>query len=251
MVDTQLHQSFSELLKYRRSIRGYKPDPVPEEYIQMILDDAHYAMSGANSQPWEVIVVTDPEIRKKLFDAYYFYRQDTWYFEQQRIPRYRHPSFNVPGEDMEKSQRIGTGWGSAPVYLAVLQDPRKQYGSVLKTQGSFGPKKVLSCTMGHFGMVLQLAAASLGLGAARIDIVEQTKFREALGYPEPLFLEHIVPVGYRAYEPGPPRRRPLEEMIHNDTYDMQKYLRDEDFLAYLDKIRELGRPGYMAAIGEE
>ena len=45
------------LLKSRRSIRAYKPDPIPDEFIQKIIEAARWAPSGGNSQPWEFIVI--------------------------------------------------------------------------------------------------------------------------------------------------------------------------------------------------
>lgn len=42
----------------RRSIRKYKPDPVPEELIQEILEAARWSPSWGNTQPWEIIVVS-------------------------------------------------------------------------------------------------------------------------------------------------------------------------------------------------
>jgi nitroreductase len=45
-------EQFLELAKKRRSIRRFKPDPVPDEIIQKILEAARWAMSGANGQPW-------------------------------------------------------------------------------------------------------------------------------------------------------------------------------------------------------
>jgi nitroreductase len=50
---------FLELVKSRRSIRVFKPDPVPRETIEKILEAARWAMSGANGQPWEFVVVQD------------------------------------------------------------------------------------------------------------------------------------------------------------------------------------------------
>lgn len=41
----------------RRSVRGFKPDPVPQEVLQGILEVARWAPSADNSQPWEVAVV--------------------------------------------------------------------------------------------------------------------------------------------------------------------------------------------------
>ena len=249
------YESFLELVRYRRSIRRFRPDPVPDGHIIKLLDAAHFAMSGANSQPWEFIVVKDSVVKERLFNAYLVDLQRAWYLEQQRIPEYRHPAFNVANEERGKTIGMQAGWREAPVYVAVLEDPRKQWGSVLAAFGDINhssSRDVLAATMGHLCMTIQLAAASLGLGSQRVDVPSNEQgYREVLGYPEPLHLNIIVPIGYRDYEPGPPHRLPLEEMLHFDRYDMNKYLRDEDFLKYLLKIRSLGRPGYRVAIGED
>ncbi|MBI4186449.1 MAG: nitroreductase family protein [Chloroflexi bacterium] len=242
-----------ELIKYRRSIRRFKPDLVPDEYITKILDAAHYAMSGGNSQPWEFIVVKDPETKGKIFNIYREHDQMmVWYLEQQRIPRYRHPAFNLPDEEEYKHRDMIAAWKDAPVLICLLEDPRKQYGSTLCRGLEFGPNlDVLAATMGHVSMLIHLAAASLGLGSQRMEVMTQEPYRQILKYPEPLHLDTLVPVGYRAYEPGPPHRLPLKELVHYGQYDMKKYMRNEDFLKYIEKIRELGRPGYRVAIGEE
>ncbi|MEM1600743.1 MAG: nitroreductase family protein [Sulfolobales archaeon] len=59
----------NELLNFlmsRRSIRRFKPDPIPDEVLLKILDVARYAPSARNSQPWVFIVVKDVEIKRKL-----------------------------------------------------------------------------------------------------------------------------------------------------------------------------------------
>lgn len=53
-------------LKSRRSIRRFKPDPIPDELLLKILDVARYAPSARNSQPWTFIIVKDVEVKKKL-----------------------------------------------------------------------------------------------------------------------------------------------------------------------------------------
>ncbi len=53
-------------LKSRRSIRRFKPDPIPDEVLLKILDVARYAPSARNSQPWAFIVVKDVEVKRKL-----------------------------------------------------------------------------------------------------------------------------------------------------------------------------------------
>jgi nitroreductase len=62
-----------ELLNFlisRRSIRKFRPDPVPDELILKILDVARYAPSARNSQPWVFIVVKDPEVKRKLANVH-------------------------------------------------------------------------------------------------------------------------------------------------------------------------------------
>ena len=47
-----------EAVKKRKSIRGYKPDPVPKEVLKQILELASHAPSAMNTQPWEFTVLT-------------------------------------------------------------------------------------------------------------------------------------------------------------------------------------------------
>ncbi|MBI4333795.1 MAG: nitroreductase family protein [Chloroflexi bacterium] len=247
------YEQFLELARYRRSVRKFKPDPIPDDYVTKILDAAHYAMSGANSQPWEFIVVKNPETRKKIFEVYR--KQDLnriYHIEQQRSARYRHPAFNVAPEEKDMAISMIASWGDAPVLIAVLADPRKQLGSVAASFAdiSVNLSSVCLASMCHLHMMIHLAAASLGLGSQRVDVIVQEPFRQILGYPEPVRLDTLVPVGYRAYELGPPHRLPLKKLVHYEKYDMAKYLKDEDFLKYLDAIHALGRPGYRVAIGE-
>jgi len=47
-----------EAIRSRKSIRGYKPDPVPREILKAILDIAIRTPSTLNTQPWEITVVS-------------------------------------------------------------------------------------------------------------------------------------------------------------------------------------------------
>ena len=48
------------------AVRGFTDEPVPAAVLHSILDDARFAPSGGNRQPWRVAIVTDPEIRRAL-----------------------------------------------------------------------------------------------------------------------------------------------------------------------------------------
>jgi nitroreductase len=55
-----------EAIKKRKSIRGYKDEPVPEEKLLKVLEAARLAPSGANKQQYKLVVIKDPEKRKQL-----------------------------------------------------------------------------------------------------------------------------------------------------------------------------------------
>ena len=53
-----------EAIRERRSVRSYKPDPIPEEVLNRLLEAMRLAPSGGNRQPWQFIVVRDASIRQ-------------------------------------------------------------------------------------------------------------------------------------------------------------------------------------------
>lgn len=63
--------SYDTLLKFlraRRSIRQFRPDPVPEEEVDAVLEAMRYAPSASNAQGWRYIILTDPEKKRILAD---------------------------------------------------------------------------------------------------------------------------------------------------------------------------------------
>jgi nitroreductase len=53
----------AEAIKFRKSIRGFKPEPVPKEVLAEVLELARWAPSGVNCQSWEFVVVTGEALR--------------------------------------------------------------------------------------------------------------------------------------------------------------------------------------------
>jgi nitroreductase len=54
----------TEVIKQRRSIRSFKPEPVPDELMSEIMQLALRAPSGSNVQPWECIIVRGPKLEE-------------------------------------------------------------------------------------------------------------------------------------------------------------------------------------------
>lgn len=61
---------FYEVVRRRRSVRAYRPDPVEEEKLERVLEAARLAPSAANRQPWHFLVVRDAALRARLLEAY-------------------------------------------------------------------------------------------------------------------------------------------------------------------------------------
>jgi len=58
-----------EVVRQRRSVRKYRPDPVPQAKLDSVLEAARLAPSWANGQCWTFIVVTDPKVKQALAEA--------------------------------------------------------------------------------------------------------------------------------------------------------------------------------------
>lgn len=65
----QRAKDFYNLLKRRRSVRDFSDRPVPREIIEQALLTAGTAPNGANQQPWHFVVVSSPEVKKKIREA--------------------------------------------------------------------------------------------------------------------------------------------------------------------------------------
>ncbi|MCE1274488.1 MAG: nitroreductase family protein, partial [Chlorobiales bacterium] len=70
MSDSE-RQALYKVIYSRRDVRGqFLPDPVPEEALRRVLDAAHHAPSVGFMQPWDFIVVRDPELRQKIKEGF-------------------------------------------------------------------------------------------------------------------------------------------------------------------------------------
>jgi len=241
---------FLALTKKRRSIRKFKPDPIPDEYIEKILEAARWAMSGGNGQPWQFIVVKKKETREKLGKLYSHYREISLAVELTRQEEYRQPAFRAPGaQDTADTARSRFAvWSGAPVIIAVLGDRRLMQASTLAARlfemHTFDQN--LSCA----AYAIHLAAAALGLGAQWLSLLPPTAeaMKTVLGVPLELTLFNLNPIGYPASEPVPYRRE-LRELVHYDQYDMSKFMSHDDVQKYIRYQREQHTKGKTYKVG--
>ena len=112
--DEQLKRAreFHELCNRRRTVRQFSSKPVPRELLEVLIRTAGTAPSGANKQPWRFIIVTDPELKRKIRIA----------AEKEEKENYEH---RMTQEWLDDLATLGTDWHKeflevAPALIAVF-----------------------------------------------------------------------------------------------------------------------------------
>jgi 5,6-dimethylbenzimidazole synthase len=207
---------FRALVEQRRSIRGYDESRgVPDDVIRIILDCARWAPSGGNGQPWEFVVVRNKETRHKIADFYL-----------KQLEQKREMDFAVRGT----AKMTGDGFRHAPVHVIILGDPRVKESYPVRTKLEKAESHFIT-GLANATLLIHLAAASLGLASQYVSDANspymETMLKVLLGIPEPLRVYHLVPIGYAKSQVAAPPRRELEEIIHSEKYDMNKFRDDQ------------------------
>ena len=243
---------FLKLVRKRRSIRKFKPDSIPEDHVEKILEAARWAPSGANGQPWEFIVIKDRGAITKLAEAYEWYQEITLTVDMTKLEEYRHPCFRIqaPLDTLEAARERFTVWGDAPVIIAVLGDQRTMQASTVAARLFEYHTFDQNLTTANY--TIHLAAAALGLGAQWISLPwpAAEKMKPILGIPTVLTLFTLNAIGYPDIKPVPYRRE-LSEITHYDKYDMSKFRSTPDVQEFIKYQRERHATGETYATGEK
>ncbi len=225
---------FVELAKRRRDIHRFKPDPVPNEYIEKMLEAARFAMSGANGQPWEFIVVKNEETKNRIAEAMAEQGKLIAALEASRVKEMRHGAY---GDAQDTPS--GSELNMAPVFIVICADPRVAQASQL---GRLCDRRwVIDENMATTTQIIHLAAAACGLGSRWVTVPQfaEDLLKPILGIPPIIRIFSIAAIGYLAYEPKLAYRRELHEIVHFEKYDMSKYRSHEQVQEFIRHLRQL------------
>ena len=150
------YEGFLKLVQTRRSIRSFKTDPVPDEYVERIIEAARWAPSGANSQPWEFVIVKDKETKDRIADLVAEQGPYSRKVELTREEDVRFPGMQGPVRE--------PGYKNAPVFILLCGDPRTKEAYPLLTMLTRGDSHFTSGLASAF-LYMTLAATALGLGS--------------------------------------------------------------------------------------
>jgi nitroreductase len=197
-----------------RPMRRLKPDPIPQELIEQVLDAGGWAPNSQNTQPYRFVVMRDPENR-----AFFGSRYDAAI----------HKAFaeSVPAQDdhapqarnLRRALAFGKEMKDVPVILVIcgLRDwpfsiPAEERVGVAPP--SFG--SVYPCVQN-----VLLACRALGLGASLTTLHQmfEGELCERLGIPPEWGIVAVIPIGYPLGKFGPVTRRPSSELTYLDRWD--------------------------------
>jgi len=168
-----------DAIKQAKSVSKFRPDPIPEQKVQAVVNAARLAPSAENLQPWKFIVVSDEDTKRKLAGALTNARQ---------LP-------------------------DAPIVIVACARLDEAVAMVGGYMNSY------PVDLGMALANLTLAATSEGLGTSWVFAFNEEKVKAALRMPEDARVIGLTPVGTpEAHEP-PSGRKHLSEILAYNAYD--------------------------------
>lgn len=229
------YATFMDLVKHRRTIRRFKPDPVPDEDIEKIIEAARWAPSGFNMQPWDFVVIRDRQLREAIRGWIHDYHKLVMKTESareawQRVPR-------RPSHDPEMDYRI------APVYILVLGDTRTLKG--LPTSMRYDAERrqaIHTSSLANAYLYMALAAETLGLATEWTSSVAvaytHCLTKDLLGIPPELEIYDMMAVGYPAYKLTTRKLlRDKDKMVHYDRCAAGSFRTAEEVNDFIRRAR--------------
>ena len=178
---------FSQLITVRQSVRKYANRPVPEETLDRLVEAVRLSPSASNSQPWRLILVTDPALRDRVARATF-----------SRLVSFNRFAVQVP-----------------VLAVLVVEKPKviTQIGGRLKDRDF--PLIDIGIAAAHFC----LQAADLGLGTCMLGWFDEAVIRELLHIPASRRIGLVITLGYRAEaQIRPKQRKSTSRMCSRDSY---------------------------------
>ena len=200
---------FQQLVFERRSIRGYKPDRVPREVLDEIIEVAAQSPSSMNTQPWNVHVVTG-EVLENIR------RGNTERMMANPKPdREIRGHVNYGGVHRERQKRVaaqlfeaaGIGWEDKAQRMDWTMRGFRQFDAPVSVIGCID--RALEDTteayfdLGQFVHAMVLAAWDRGVGAVinGQGIMQSSVVREHACIPDDQLIVITVAMGYPAEFP--------------------------------------------------
>jgi len=195
-----------DAIEKRRSIRKFKSDPVPDEYITALIEAARLAPSGSNTQPWRFKIVSDDETKAKLAVAAYHQS----FVAQAPVVLVCCADLHGYFEGITaRSQDFGKEGALEETMMRVLRDRAEQLKMMNVQDLAPGIAFNVAIAVEH----IVLRALDFGLGSCWVRMIDEQKIKDIFGWGNSMHVVALLPVGYPDEAPAPRKRRTIEEII--------------------------------------
>jgi nitroreductase len=198
---SRLDMPLGEAMFTQRSIRRFRPDPIPIEDLHLAIEAASRAPNGGNRQPARFLLVTDREMLQSFGALYH----EAWWAKRKDEYGWTKPE-DIPEEhaNYRSAARLAAEIRDAPAVVLALAVPPGAANSVLPAVQN-----------------LMLAARALGIGSVPTTLhpTVMDRFRELFGIPADVSFHFCIPMGYPRGRFGPTSRRPTSETTYLNRWE--------------------------------
>lgn len=178
--------SLYSIFRERQSVRSFKPDLIDTEILRRVVQESLQAPSATNQQPWDVLLINDPEGSKQVAQ-----KAQSGIFVG--INKFLH---------------------QAPAHLLIVQERSSLLAKIGKLNGmNYAPYDV-----GLFVAHLSLALAAEGLGSCILGWINSSALEKYLGVPRNKKIVFDIAVGYSDAPLREKKRRDLTSVLHEGKW---------------------------------
>ncbi len=214
MTDADTFYSF---LSTTRSIRRISNRVVDDETLERVLQAAVWAPSGGNRQPWRMIAIRDPDVKRQIGDLY----ADEWAkyvdFNMQKLEGQSDDVRNAASKGLSVGTKLAASLADIPVIVIFVHEQASLYITDLHYERA---SVVGGASLYPAVQNLLLAARVEGLGGVLTTLISarEQEVQDILHIPRKWGVHAMVPLGYPQGQHGPLSRAPLHKMVKYDRW---------------------------------
>jgi nitroreductase len=210
-----------ELMRCAPSTRRFTDEPVSREVLERVFENARFAPSGGNRQGWRVVVVTEPDLRRRMRELYEAPWDDYMIKTGGRAALDAGEASDLPAGRLRMLQgadEFAHSFDRVPVHLVICVE----LSALAITDSSLDrPSIVGGASVYPFVQNILLGLRREGLGAAFTTLLvpAEEQVRKLLALPDGIVLAGHISVGHRA-DPWPRKlsRKPVAEFAFAERY---------------------------------
>jgi nitroreductase len=208
-----------EAIRTLRSVRRFRPDPVPDAALRAILEAATRAPSARNTQPWSFVAVRDPAVKRQLAELY----QLAWRRAQPHVSAVD-PDATIGGRQQHESmmravEHLAAHLDRVPVLILACLDTT-QLGAMADASGKILAPQTVYASIFPAVQNLMLAARAFGLGTTLTTLHAgvEAQIRAVVDLPAHVHVAALVPLGYPVRPFRVTQRKAVDEVAFVDRW---------------------------------